>query len=296
MGTILVIGSANTDLVIHADRLPKMGETLSGYDFQINAGGKGLNQAVAIAKLGGTVSFLGAVGNDTNGDKLVSTLTDSGVDFCGVRTDEATTGVAVITVVNGDNCIVLDGGANNCLTPTVIDRFASLIAESDYVVMQLEIPVESVKRVCEIAAEHNTAVVLNPAPFKPLPSELYPMITMMIPNEHEAAALTGVDIRTVDDAAEAIDILLARGVKRAIITLGENGCVYHDGNTVRHHPAHSTTVVDTTSAGDCFIGAVITKLAAGQPLANAIAFATKAAAITVSREGASRSIPTADEL
>ena len=292
---IIVIGSANTDLTIHSDVMPKLGETLVGSNFQINAGGKGLNQAVAIAKLGGKVSFLGAVGNDSNGRFLLNTLKEYGVVFEGFISESAPTGTAMITVVGGDNFILLDAGANNTLTPEVVRKKSQLIAQSDFCVLQLEIPTETVLEICKIAKENGTKVVLNPAPFKRLPKEIYSFVDYLIPNEHEAESLTGICIDSKASIIKAIEKIKLLGVKDVVITLGDRGCTYTDGNQVVFWPAENVTAVDTTSAGDCFIGALISVLSQNKPISEAITFATKASAITVTREGAAKSIPFANE-
>ena len=293
---IIVIGSANADLVIHSNKMPELGETLIGSDFQVNAGGKGLNQAVAIAKLGGNVSFLGAMGNDANGHTLMDTLSENGVSFKGITTENVPTGIAMITVVDGDNCIILDSGANYALTPEIIEQYAGYIAESDFCVMQLEIPLETVVKACEIACQNDTKVILNPAPFRELPDSILSKIAYLIPNEHEVQGLTGICPDTEDNCKKAIQALQQKGTPNVIITLGERGCVYNNGEEIVFCPAIKTNAVDTTSAGDCFIGAFVTKLSQSETLANSISYATKASAITVSREGASKSIPYADEI
>lgn len=295
-GKIIVIGSMNADLVIHSPKMPQIGETLTGSDFQVNAGGKGLNQAVAIAKLGGNVSFCGAVGNDANGELLLKELKNNNVDFKGFKTGEVPTGIATITVVDGNNFIILDSGANAKLTPEVIEKYRALIVESDYCVMQLEIPVETVLKVCEIANDTGTKIILNPAPFKELPDEIFSQIDYIIPNEHEAHDLTGVYPDNEENTRKAILKLKKMGVKNVIITLGERGCAYNVGDSVYFKPALKTNVVDTTSAGDTFVGALVSRLSQNEKLHNAIDYATKASAITVSREGASKSIPYANEI
>ena len=296
MKKILVIGSANADFTINAYRMPSLGETIEGHGFAINSGGKGANQAVAVAKLGGNVKFLGAVGNDSNGDMLLDGLSGAGVEFAGFRSKDFSTGIANITVVNGDNFIILDAGANQCITPQIIDDFTSLIADADILIMQLEIPVESVVRAAEIAKINNTLVVLNPAPYKELPDECFYNLDIIVPNEHEAFLLTGIKINDNNDCRKAISFLKAKGVKTSIITLGGKGCAYNCGDEICFRDAEKTTVVDTTSAGDTFIGAVCCGLAEGMELKECIDFATKASAITVSRKGASCSIPTRDEI
>lgn len=293
---ILVIGSANADYVMTADRMPAAGETLHGNAFRIQAGGKGLNQAVAAAKLGGKVTFLGAVGADGNGAMLRGVLERSNVTFEEIRCEDATTGIAMIVVAEGDNRILLHAGANARLTPSVVQRCRERIEASEYVVLQLEIPPETVRAVCAIAAESGTKVVLNPAPAVPLDAALCRQVELLIPNEHEAQVLTGVTVKDRASAETALCRLLALGVKQVIITLGEQGCVYTDGTEIVHQPAIRVDAVDTTSAGDCFIGATVARLAAGASLREAIVFASKAAAITVSREGAADSIPLAEDV
>ena len=287
---ILVIGSANADYVIHSPKFPKPGETLTGSNFAINAGGKGLNQAIAIAKLGGNVNFLGALGKDSNGDMLLNELKQNGVSFTGIRSSSPT-GIAIITVSQGENYIILNEGANKELTKEAIENYADMIKSCDYCVLQLEIPVETVVRICEIAKSGKTKIVLNPAPYKKIPEEIFPLVDYLIPNEHEAEDLTGIVLNTDQNCKKAVERLLKMGVKNVIITLGERGCVYNAGDDTVFCPAKKVKAVDTTSAGDCFIGAVISKLCQNNTIEQAIDFASKASAITVSREGASKSIP-----
>lgn len=296
MKNILVIGSANIDLTIQTDRMPKLGETVAGHGFSMNSGGKGANQAVAAAKLGGDVKFLGVIGNDTYGEKLLADLRKSGVFFEGITADGVPTGTACITVVNGDNFIVLNPGANDLLTPEIIEEKAELIRKSDYVIMQLEIPVDSVLRAAVIAKDAGTSVVLNPAPVKELPDEIYRLTDIMIPNEYEAMLLTGISTDNEQGCRAAVEDLRKKGVKTVIITLGDRGCVYNDGDRIIFHPAGKADVVDTTSAGDSLIGALCCKLAFGNSLPESIDYATKVAAVTVSRRGASESIPYAYEI
>lgn len=296
MKQILVIGSANADLVIHSSKMPLLGETLTGSQFQINAGGKGLNQAVAMAKLGGNVAFLGALGQDANGDMLLSTMEEYGVTFSGLRMEDTPTGIAMITVVNGDNFIILDPGANGKLTPQIIEENEQVIAQSDFCILQLEIPLDTIFKICEIAQKCGTKVVLNPAPYQNLPESLYACVDYLIPNEHEAFGITGICLDSEKACIEAVRKLRQIGAKNVIITLGERGCVYNDSEQIRFCPPEKVTVVDTTSAGDSFIGAVVTKLQAGYPISQAIGYATKVAAITISRPGAAKSIPFAREV
>lgn len=293
---ILVIGSANADLVIYTDKMPKLGQTVMGKDFAVNAGGKGLNQAVAIAKLGGKVSFLGAVGNDGNGQMLRNALRESKVEFVGITDDAKPTGTAVITVVGGDNSIVLNAGANDSLRPEVITEHSRLLREAEFIVVQLEIPTDTIAEICRIAKEGKAKLLLNPAPYKVLPEALYSKVDYLIPNEHEAESITGICPDNEDNCIRAIRALQKMGAKNVIITLGARGCVYNDGEEVVFVPPAPARVVDTTSAGDSFIGGLTASLAEGRSLTDAIGFATRVAAVTISRKGAARSIPFAYEL
>ena len=296
MKKILVIGSANMDLTVFADRMPKLGETVTGYDFSLNCGGKGANQAVAAAKLGGLVSFIGALGKDAYGETLLENFKQNNIRFEGVVSDKVSTGTASITVVGGDNFIILNEGANGIVSPELIEEKADLIKEADFLIMQLEIPAETVARAAVIAKSGGTAVVINPAPMKEMPDSLFTVTDIMIPNEHEAELLTGIAVRNKADAERAIKAIRSKGVKTIIITLGEKGCFYNIGEEIFVHPAEKAEVVDTTSAGDTFIGALCVKLSEGESIHKAVSFATKAAAITVSRKGASASIPYAYEI
>lgn len=293
---ILVIGSANTDMVIRTDKAPLIGETVMGREFSVNSGGKGLNQAVAISKLGGNVSFLGLVGDDQNGKMLTDTLKDYGVNFVGKALQDVPSGVALITVVGADNFIVLDEGANGKITPEFIEENCKLIEDADYIVLQLEIPTDTIIKICELAKSSKAKVVLNPAPYKKLPPEIYSMVDYLIPNEHEAKDITGISPDDNQSCIKAIKKLLELGVKNAIITLGDRGSVYGTENDIVFQPAEKANAVDTTSAGDSFIGALIVRLSEGYPLTDAVSFATKVSAITVSRKGAAKSIPYINEV
>ncbi len=293
---ILVCGSANADFLLNLKRMPKLGETVSGEGFCVNAGGKGLNQAVAVSKLGGDVQFLGIVGNDENGKMLINKMKEYNISFEGIVSEENITGIAIVTVVNGDNFIMLEAGANGSFSPSMAEEKAELIKNADIVVLQLEIPVETVVRICEIAKESATTVILNPAPFKELPENLLSMVDYIIPNEYEAESLTGIACDDNEGVKASIEAIKAMGVKNVIITLGERGCAYTNENEVLFNSAMKSNVVDTTSAGDTFIGALCSKLSKGESVTDAIAFATKASAITVSRKGAAQSIPYENEI
>ena len=293
---VLVVGSINVDYVIHTNRLPKLGETITGDSFAMNFGGKGVNQAVAIAKAGCEVKMLGAVGTDLSGDLALKNLADCGVDGSEVLRVDAPTGAAVITVCGGDNHIILDVGANGCVTPEVIDAKRDLFAWADILVMQYEIPTESVLAAAKLAHELGKTVVLNPAPVKDVDRELYRYIDLMIPNEFEAELITG--IAPVDDASarEVIASLRGLGCKNAIVTLGKHGCAYGVGDDVHFAGIYEVVTVDTTAAGDSFIGGICSKICEGWELDRAVRYAGAVSAITVSRAGAAVSIPSADEV
>lgn len=296
MKPIYVIGSANADFTLHADRLPKLGETLSGRNFSVNIGGKGLNQAVAVSRLGGNARFIGAVGHDVNGAMLLKAMADNHVAFDGICTENATTGMAMITVVNGDNCILLHAGANACVTPGMLTEKKTLIQDAAAVIFQLEIPLETVMLGAHLAHDAEVPVFLNPAPSAPLANDLYPLIDYLIPNEHEAFALSAIPADTEDGCRENIRFFREKGVKNVLITRGEMGCAYNMGNEIRFCPAVKTQAVDTTSAGDTFVGALCVQLMQGKALPDAVEYACRACAITVSRPGAAASIPFASEL
>ena len=296
MKHILIIGSANADYVIHTKRLPRLGETLPGHNFSVNIGGKGLNQAIAVQKLGGKACFLGAVGHDMNGAMLLKAMADQKVSFHGICSDKETTGIALITVVKGDNCILLHPGANSCMTSDVIREKKELIESAAAVIFQLEIPSEAVMEGVRMASTANVPVYLNPAPARALPEDIYGLIDYLIPNEHEAAALSGIEAETEEGCRQNIRFFREKGVKNVIITRGEMGCAYHEGNDIHFCPAVKTTPVDTTSAGDTFIGAFSVQVLSGKNIHEAVHYACRAAAITVSRPGAAASIPTAEEI
>ncbi len=238
-----------------------------------------------------TYNFFGAVGNDVNGKMLLDNLKKENVLFNGIVTNESPTGTASITVIGGDNFIILDSGANNALTPEAVKENEEEIKNSDYIILQLEIPPESVSESAKIAKKYGKTVVLNPAPYCEISEDLYSLIDIIIPNEHEAKLMTGIEIKDEETCKNAINAIKEKGIESVIITLGDKGCAYNIESEIYFHPAIKVDVIDTTSAGDSFIGALITKLSKGEDLNNAITFATKVSSITVTRQGASSSIP-----
>lgn len=291
MANILIIGSINIDLVINTKILPKLGETIHGEKFMTSFGGKGANQATAVAKVNGGAKMIGAVGNDSFGKDLVANLNANGVNTDGVEIADTNSGVAVITVCNGDNHIILDMGANGCVTKEVIDKNIDLVKEADIVIFQLEIPVETIIYAAGKAKEFGAKVLLNPAPAAPIPNELLELTDIIIPNEHEAAAVTGEQ-----DLEKALAILSDNGKRTVVITLGGDGCMYMEDGEVKKMPAIETKVVDTTAAGDSFIGGFCAMLSQGKSVTEAVSYGTKVSSITVSRPGAANSIPTKEEI
>lgn len=293
---VLVIGSINVDYVIHTDRLPTLGETITGNDFAMNFGGKGANQAIAVAKSGCKVKMLGVVGTDLSGSLAKKNLEAFGVDVSSVTEEDAPTGAAVITVCGGDNHIILDVGANAYVTPELVEAESELFDWADIVVMQYEIPVESVLYAAGLAKEKNCTVIVNPAPVKEVSGDLYKYVDWIVPNEFEAQLITGKEQKNDKDAEKAMSALRDMGCKNAIITLGKRGCAYHDEDSVEYAGIFDVKRVDTTSAGDSFIGGFCSALCDGNSIADSIYYASAVSSITIGRAGASVSIPTADEV
>jgi ribokinase len=291
--TIVVVGSLNMDLVMRMTRAPVGGETLPGHDFAMLAGGKGANQAVACARMGASVAMVGRVGIDANGDALKAGLAADGVDAREVKALASThTGVASIWVEDdGQNRIVLASGANGLLDPAAVARAYPMIDAAEMLIAQLEVPMSAVQAAVERAHRAGVPVLMNPAPAAPLPDELWAMIAILVVNETEAATLSGLPVVDPVTASAAGHALRAKGPDRVICTLGGQGCVVVDADGARHTPARAVKVVDTTAAGDTFIGALAVALCEGQPLDVAVAFGQAASALCVTRRGAQVSIP-----
>ena len=296
--TILVIGSSNTDMVIKADHLPAPGETILGGSFFMNAGGKGANQAVAAARLGGDVTFICKTGNDIFGKQAVELFKEEGINTSYILTDEAQpSGSALITVDrHGENTIVVASGANATLSRDDLQHAEQLISESSIVLMQLEIPIATVEHVAALAASKNVKVVLNPAPAQALTDDLLKHVFIITPNETEAEILTGIKVHNIASAKEAALKLKARGAAHVIITLGSEGALVLFENNFTHVPACKADAVDTTAAGDVFSGALVVALSEGMDMLDAVAFACKASAISVTRFGAQASAPHRHEI
>ena len=297
MEKICVVGSLNMDLCVGTPRVPTMGETVIGSGFFTSPGGKGANQAVAAAKLGAGVTMAGCVGGDAFGTQLAENLRANGVDTNHLRvTTQAATGVAMILLHNRDNCIIVDPGANAWLSPGDIDALESVIAASDILILQLEIPLETAKHAMELARAHNVKVLLNPAPAQKLPADFLALADILTPNESECEILTGLPCDTMQNIELAAQALLALGVPQVTVTLGGRGVLYSDHGALVHRPAWPVQVVDTTAAGDSFTGALAVSLAKGMEMQEAIDFALAVAALTVTRRGAQESLPGLEEV
>ncbi|MGB6210721.1 ribokinase [Pseudomonas mandelii] len=295
---VVVIGSLNMDLVTRAPRLPRGGETLIGQSFATVSGGKGANQAVAAARLGAQVSMVGCIGSDAYGEELRRALMVEQIDCQAVSTVEGSSGVALIVVDdNSQNAIVIVAGANGALTPQVIDRFDAVLQAADVIICQLEVPDATVGHALKRGRELGKIVILNPAPAsRPLPADWYASIDYLIPNESEASALSGLPVDSLASAETAATRLIALGAGKVIITLGAQGSMFANGTGFEHFPAPTVKAVDTTAAGDTFVGGFAAALASGKTEAEAIRFGQVAAALSVTRAGAQPSIPTLSEV
>jgi ribokinase len=294
MAEVFVLGSINQDFVLKVERRPQPGETVTNAELSTHNGGKGANQAAAAALLGASVTFLGRVGDDEFGEPLVQALGEKGIDTSLVeRASDASTGAAFITVTpDGENAITVAPGANRSLTPQEVDAASGAIGNARVLVAQMEIPVETVLRAVEVASERGTRALVNLAPTFEVPRGLLERLDPLVVNEHEAAFLLGSEVEGVDGALSAAPELLSLGPRSAVITIGEAGAVFADGESVEHILAPKVEVVDTTGAGDAFVGALATCLAGGASLEEAVAYAVRAGAAAVTREGAQGALPT----
>ncbi|SFA88155.1 ribokinase [Collimonas sp. OK607] len=301
---IVIIGSINMDLVLRVPRMPHPGETLSGGRFQTISGGKGANQAVACARLSADnmkVAMIACLGDDAFGLELRAALRNDGIDDSHVSTiaGEASGVASILVDAGGQNSIVLAAGANDALSPAHIDAARSLIEQARIVVLQLETPLATVRHAIKLAHELGKIVVLNPAPAQALPADLLAQVEYLIPNEIEAAMLAGLSAASLDsDTAieAAVAKLRAAGSANVLVTLGEKGVYAALSSGSVHFAAQPTKAVDTTAAGDTFIGGFVAALAEGRSEIDAIAFGQRAAALSVARVGAQTSIPYRHEL
>ena len=298
MKKIIVLGSTNTDMVVKSARIPAPGETVLGGDFLMNPGGKGANQAVAAARLGGNVTLIAKVGNDLFGREARAIFEREGIQTDYLYVDEQhPSGVALIMVdAQGENCISVASGANATLSPEDICGARHAIETADALLCQLETPLSTILEAARWAAAKKIPVILNPAPACVLPDELYPCIDILTPNEHEIELLTGIavtDLRSAESAARAV---CQRGVRCVIITLGAKGAYFFSGERGTEIPAFPVKAIDTTAAGDVFNGALVVALTEGKPVETAARFAAQAASIAVTRMGAQSSAPRREEM
>jgi ribokinase len=298
MAHVVVVGSSNTDLVVKTERFPKPGETLVGGDFFLFQGGKGANQAVAAARMGAKVTFISKVGKDLFGKQTQEGLEKEGISTRLVLEDpEKATGIALITVnKQGENTIVVAPGANANLSPSDIQAALPSLPNHAFILCQLEIPIDTITFLASYAQEENKNLILNPAPAQKLPESIYDQLFLITPNETEASLLTGMPCDSEADYPKIAQWFRDKGVQQVLLTLGEKGTYFQNSTQKYRIPAQNVIAVDTTAAGDVFNGSIAVALAEGIPWKEAIALATKAASISVTRMGAQASAPYRNEL
>ncbi|MBN1305462.1 MAG: ribokinase [Anaerolineales bacterium] len=297
---IVEVGSLNMDLVVRVPKIPSPGETILGGSFMTFPGGKGANQAVAAARLGAQVTMVGCVGDDAFGSEMVKTLTNEEInsDYIFVHPDEAT-GVALIQVnENGQNSIAVAPGANLQLTSSDVEKALQSISEIDVLAMPLEIPLETVYAAAKLASQRGVKVLMNPAPAQVLEKDVLQFVDILLPNEHEAALMSGMRyLETINDTRRAAEKLLALGPKYVVVTLGSQGAgIFSETGQETFIPAYPVDVIDTTAAGDCFVGALAVCLCEGKSIEASAEFANAAAAVSVTVAGAQPSLPRRDEV
>lgn len=296
---VLVIGSANMDMVVKTSHFPSPGETILGESFQMFSGGKGANQAVASARLGTKTIFIGRFGTDIFKDRLFESMNKDKVDLSGCFIDQTTpTGIALITVDSkGENQIVVVSGSNMLLTPVDIEQSLEYFKSSRVVLTQLEIPVETVLKTAELSKDNGCTFILNPAPaVKQLPERLFSLTDVITPNEGELEIMTGIAVSSIDDVKKASLLLIEKGVKKVICTMGEKGSALVTKESLILVKARKVSAVDTTGAGDAFNGALAKALSDGYKDQKAVEFASIAASVSVTRMGAQSSMPSMEEV
>ncbi|WP_413505147.1 ribokinase [Serratia grimesii] len=297
-GKLVVLGSINADHILNIEHFPQPGETVIGKQYKVAFGGKGANQAVAAGRSGADIAFIACVGADDIGERIRKQLATDRIDTQPIEAiTDSTTGVALIFVNGeGENVIGIDAGANAAVTPDYLARYQQKVVDADALLMQLESPLETVIAAAHLAKQHQTQVILNPAPARELPDELLAMIDMITPNETEAHRLTDIAVNNDDDAARAAQALHDKGIATVIITLGSRGVWLSENGRGKLVPGFKVKAVDTIAAGDTFNGALVTALLEGKMMADAVRFAHAAAAIAVTRPGAQPSVPWREEI
>lgn len=294
---ITVVGSMNMDLVVKTDEIPKIGETLLGNELLQIPGGKGANQGVAIAKLNNHVNFLGMVGKDGFGEELLRSMESSGVNIKHIEKVDDDTGIAVINVdKKGNNNIIVIPGANARVDKEYLNRHYKAFEEAEIVVFQLEIPIETVKEGLRISKRLGKVTILNPAPAHELDDEIISNIDILIPNEHELERMSKVKVNDDASILEAAKVLLKKGIKQIIVTLGSKGVLYVDKESHKVFEAYKVKVVDTTAAGDSFIGGFTSSYAKDKNIESAIEMGQKTAALSIQKIGAQSSLPTREQV
>ena len=296
---IVVVGSLNMDLVVRIPQIPRPGETLLGGVFNTFPGGKGANQAVAAARLGAHVTMIGCVGGDAFGKEMRDTLIAEGIDTTHILVqEESATGVALIQVdENGQNSIAVASGANFQLTNADVEKAMQSIGDIDVLVMPLETPLETIYTAAKIASLRGAKVLLNPAPAQALDQDLLELVDVLLPNEHEVALMVGLPpLQSAADVRIAAEKLLSLGTRNLLVTMGGQGAILFDGKTELNISAYPIQAVDTTAAGDCFVGALAVGISEGKSIPLSAEFASAAAAISATRNGAQPSLPHRDEV
>ncbi|MEG2353670.1 MAG: ribokinase [Clostridium sp.] len=297
MKKICVIGSLNIDLVVKVENMPKKGQTLIGSDFSQVSGGKGANQAVAMSRLGGKVNIIGKVGSDSFGERLLNELKNHSVDTNYIDIEEGATGVAMITVdKNADNSIVVAPGANFKVDREYIDKNIEAIESSNIVVLQLETPLDTIKYALKKSKELCKYTILNPAPAVKLEDDVIANVDLLTPNETELEILSGVEIKCQEDIEKAANLMIQKGVKELIVTLGSKGSLYINKDVSLFKKAYKVKAIDTTAAGDSYTGALAVALANDKSIEEAMDFASKVGALTVMKEGAQSSLPSLEDV
>ncbi|NLU16983.1 MAG: ribokinase [Serratia liquefaciens] len=297
-GKLVVLGSINADHILNIEQFPRPGETVIGKQYKVAFGGKGANQAVAAGRSGADIAFIACVGADDIGERVRQQLASDRIDTQPIEAiADSTTGVALIFVnAEGENVIGIDAGANAAVTPDYLARYQQRIIDAEALLMQLESPLDTVIAAAQLAKQHQTQVILNPAPARELPDELLATVDMITPNETEAQRLTGIAVNDDNDAARAAQALHDKGIATVIITLGSRGVWLSENGNGKLVPGFKVKAVDTIAAGDTFNGALVTALLEGKTMAVAVRFAHAAAAIAVTRPGAQPSVPWREEI